>query len=78
MCVKMKNGDWLVVGSLQGAKSGKSDGVVAAKGDKFRVDVRCGIGVGEWSTGQEFEICFRHLVDGEGVVEGCDWDVATV
>jgi hypothetical protein len=78
MCVKVKNGDWLVVGSLQGAKSGKSDGVVAAKGDEFRVDVRCGVGIGQWSTGQEFEIGFRHLADGEGVVKGCDGDVTAV
>jgi hypothetical protein len=78
MCVKVKNGDWLAIGSLQGAKSGKGDGVIAAEGDEFRVDVRYGVGIGQWSPRQEFEVGFRHLADGEGVVEGCDGDVAAV
>jgi hypothetical protein len=43
MCIEVENCDWLVVGSLQGSKSGEGDGVVAAEGDQFRVDMRCGI-----------------------------------
>jgi hypothetical protein len=78
MCVKMEDCDWLAIGPLQGAKSGEGDGVIAAKGDEFRVDVRCGVGIGQWSPGQEFEVGFRHLADGEGVVEGRDGDVAAV
>jgi hypothetical protein len=39
VCVKVEDGNWLVVGSLQGAESWQGDGVVAAQGDEFRVDV---------------------------------------
>jgi hypothetical protein len=62
VCVKVQDGDWLVVGSLQGAKGWESDRVVTAEGDEFGVDVRCGVGVGEWAAGQELEIGFGHLV----------------
>ena len=39
MCVEVENCDWLVVGLLQGSKSWKGNGVVAAEGDEFGVDV---------------------------------------
>ena len=45
MCVKVEHCNRLIVGPLQGAKSWKGDGVVAAEGDEFRVDMRCGIRV---------------------------------
>lgn len=78
MGVKVQDGDWLVVGPLQGAEGWEGDGMVAAEGDEFRVDVRCRVGVGERWTRQELEIRFSHLAESEGVVEGCDGDVATV
>ena len=37
--VKMENCDWLIVSSLQGSKGWECDGVVAAEGDEFGVDV---------------------------------------
>jgi hypothetical protein len=49
MCVEVEDRDWLVVGSLQGSKSWEGDGVVAAEGDQFRVDMRCGVKVRQWS-----------------------------
>lgn len=39
VCVKVEDGDWLVVGFLQGAEGWQGNGVVAAQGDEFRVDV---------------------------------------
>jgi hypothetical protein len=49
MCVEVKDCDWLVVGSLQGSKSWEGNGVVASERDQFRVDMRCGVGVRQWS-----------------------------
>jgi hypothetical protein len=45
MCIEVEDCNWLVIGSLQGSKSWESNGVVATKGDQFRVDMRCGIRV---------------------------------
>lgn len=49
MCVEVEDRDWLVVGSLQGSKSWEGNGVVTAEGDQFRVDMRCGVKVRQWS-----------------------------
>ena len=49
MCVEVEDCDWLAVGVLQGSKSWKGNGMVAAEGDQFRVDMRYGVRVRQWS-----------------------------
>lgn len=48
MCVEVEDCDWLAVGFLQGSKSWKGNGVVAAEGDQFRMDMRYGVRVRQW------------------------------
>ncbi len=36
------------------------------------------VAVAEWSAGEELDVRGGHLMQGEGIVEGCDRDVSTV
>ena len=76
--VEVEDGDGLGVGFREGAEGGEGDRVVAAEGDEFGVDVGWGVGEGKWTPGQELSVGGGHLVEGQGVVEGGDGDVAAV
>ena len=76
--VEVQNGNGLGVGSGEGAEGGQRDAVVAAEGDEFGVRVAGGVGEGEGPSGEELCVGGGHLVEGEGVVEGGDGDVAAV
>ena len=52
--------------------------MVSTKGDQFGMYVTFRVAVAEGSAGEEFQIGGGHLVEGQGVVEGCDGDVSAV
>ena len=78
MRVEMQDRDGRAVCLLQSSQGGQRDGVVAAERDELGVDVGGRVGVGPGAAGEELEVGFGHLAQGERVVEGRHGDVAAV
>lgn len=73
MGVEMDDRDGLAVDLVEGPQRAERDAVVAAEGEEFGFAV--GVGGG---AGVQFEVGGGELLEGEGVVEGGEGDVAAV
>ena len=86
MAVKVDDGDG-TVSTVDGAQKGEGDGVVTAKGDdtgedlalKGATDGRAGlVSVGDRGAGENVEMAFLNLTEGEGVIVRGDGDITAV
>lgn len=76
MGVKVQYSDWSAIDLVQRSEGWKSNAMIATQREQF------GLWIGRvgksWTARAEFEEGRSHLVEGKGIVKGCDGDIATI